>query len=75
MLGGETILINCGCTMSPPLQTLIVARVNDEELVVKRLYKWDDGYVLLSDNNIYQPIKLTPRDELLTRQLNILRIN
>ena len=51
--------------MPPPLQTLVVARVNDEELVVKRLYKWDDDYVLLSDNNIYQPIKLTPRDEII----------
>lgn len=65
MLDGETILINCGCAMPPPLQTLVVARINDEELLVKRLYKWDDGYVLLSDNNIYQPIRLTPRDELI----------
>ena len=65
LLDGETILINCGCAMPPPLQTLVVARVNSEELVVKRLYKWDDGYVLLSDNNIYQPIKLTPRDEII----------
>ena len=65
MLDGETILINCGCAMPPPLQTLVVARVNDEELVVKRLYKWDNDYVLLSDNNIYQPIKLTPRDEII----------
>ena len=65
LLDGETILINCARAMPPPFQTLVVARINDEELLVKRLYKWDDGSVLLSDNNIYQPIRLTPRDELI----------
>ena len=65
MLDGETILINCGCAIPPPLDTIVVARVNNDELVLKRLYKWDDTHVLLSDNNIYQPIKLIPRDELI----------
>ena len=65
LLDGETILINCGCPMPPPLETLVVARVNDDELVVKRLYKWDDDYMLLSDNRIYRPIKLMPGDELI----------
>ena len=41
MLDGETILINCGCAMPPSLQTLVVAHINDEELLVKRLYKWE----------------------------------
>ena len=65
LLDGETILINCGCPMPPPLETLVVARVNDDALVVKRLYKWDDDYMLLSDNRIYRPIKLMPGDELI----------
>ena len=65
LLDGETILINCGCAMPPPLETLVVARVNDDALVVKRLYKWDDDYMLLSDNRIYRPIKLTPDDEII----------
>ena len=65
MLDGATILINCGCAIPPPLDTIVVARVNNDELVVKRFYRWDDTHVLLSDNNIYQPIKLIPRDELI----------
>lgn len=65
MLDGETILINCARAMPPPPETIVVARVNNDELVVKRLYKWDDDYVLLSDNRIYRPIKLTPGDEII----------
>lgn len=65
LLDGETILINCGCAMPPPLGNLVVARVNDDALVVKRLHKWDDDYMLFSDNRIYRPIKLMPGDELI----------
>ena len=64
LLDGETILINRGCAMPPPLEALVVARV-DAALVVKRLYKWDDDYMLLSDNRIYRPIKLMPGDEII----------
>ena len=65
LLDGDTILVDRSRTQ-PRLGKIYAARVNSDDLVVKRLQKMpDDEYVLVSDNPVHGPILLGKEGELI----------
>ena len=62
---GDTILVDRARPMPPKIGTLVVARINTEEVVVKRLNRLGDKqYLLTSDNPVYHPVALKKDDAL-----------
>ena len=62
---GDTILVDRSRSKALKIGKVVVARLNDDEVVIKRLNKLSDGqYCLTSDNPTYNPVIVKKTDVL-----------